>query len=102
VEAFAMIPGRLAAAVALAILLAGCAGLNASQEAGWTAFRDCQPLAPSAAMEDLLRSGRVHYRTQEGVEFSAMKACMESRGYSCDLGVAIGSRPHTYCSPRAS
>jgi hypothetical protein len=31
-----------------------------------------------------------------------MKACMESRGYACDLGVAIGFRPYTYCYPRAT
>jgi hypothetical protein len=92
----------LAAAVAVAAVLAGCAGLNARQEAGWTAFRDCQPAAPSAAMEDLLQTGRVHYWTQEGAEFGVMKACMEARGYSCDLGVTIGTRPHTYCYPRAS
>jgi len=27
---------------------------------------------------------------------------MESRGYACDLGVAIGFRPYTYCYPRAT
>jgi hypothetical protein len=31
-----------------------------------------------------------------------MKACMESRGYACDLGVAIGFRPYTYCYPKTS
>ena len=84
----------------LAAGLAGCAGLTGVQEQGWIAFHDCQRTsATSAALEDLQTSGRVNYRTQEGVEFSAMKACMESRGYACDLGVAIGYRPYTYCYP---
>ena len=82
--------------------LAGCAGLTAQQEQGWRAFHDCQPAASSAALEDLALSGRVNYRTQEGVDFSAMKACMEARGYACDLGLAIGARPHTHCYPRSS
>jgi hypothetical protein len=43
----------------------------------------------------------VSCRTREGSEFSVMKACMEQRGYHCDLGVAIGARPHTHCHPRA-
>ena len=93
---------RLLGAVVIAAGLAGCASLNPRQEAGWLAFHDCLPVAPSAAIEDLLQSGRVNYRTQEGSEFSAMKACMELRGYSCDLGVTIGSRPHTHCYPKAS
>ena len=74
----------------------------ASQEAGWTAFHQCQQGVSSAALEDLQVGGRVNYRTQEGVEFSAMKACMQGRGYDCDLGVTIGSRPNTYCYPRPS
>ena len=83
--------------------LAGCAGLNSRQEQGWVAFHDCRnTAATSAALEDMLVGGRVNYRTQEGVDFSSMKACMESRGYTCDLGVAIGSRPHTHCYPRNS
>jgi hypothetical protein len=83
--------------------LSGCAGLNVTQERGWTAFHDCQrTAASSAALEDLQESGRVNYRTQDGVEFSSMKTCMESRGYACDLGVAIGFRPYTYCYPKTS
>ncbi|HEU4371609.1 MAG TPA: hypothetical protein VFV05_25580 [Methylomirabilota bacterium] len=93
---------RLTCALAVVAGLAGCAGLNPRQDAGWVAFHDCQPVAPSAAMEDLLVSGRVHYRTQEGVEFGLMKACMEGRGYSCDLGLSIGTRPHTHCYPKPS
>lgn len=95
---------QLACALMLAAgALAGCAGLNATQEQGWLAFHDCQRTNGSpAALEDLLVSGRVNYRTQEGSEFSRMKACMEARGYACDLGVAIGSRPHTYCYPKTS
>ncbi len=94
---------RLAGALMLvAGALAGCAGLNVKQEQGWVAFHDCQRGAFSAALEDLLVSGRVNYRTQEGVEFSAMKTCMEARGYACDLGLAIGSRPHTHCYPKTS
>jgi hypothetical protein len=88
--------------IILAVGLAGCAGLTTQQDAGWTAFHACQSGVSSAALEDLLVGGRVNYRTQEGVDFSAMKACMEARGYACDLGVTIGSRPHTYCYPRAS
>jgi hypothetical protein len=49
-----------------------------------------------------LTGGRVHYWTAEGVEFGAMKTCMEQRGYDCDIGVTIGTRPHTYCYPRVS
>jgi hypothetical protein len=87
----------------VAAALAGCAGLTGTQEQGWLAFHDCQrTAATSAALQDMLVSGRVNYRTQEGVDFSAMKACMESRGYACDLGVTIGSRPHTHCYPRTS
>ena len=97
-------PRRLVGVVVLlAGALAGCAGLNVAQEQGWLAFHDCQrTAAPSAALEDLLEGGRVNYRTQEGVEFSAMKGCMERRGYACDLGVAIGFRPYTRCYPRTS
>jgi hypothetical protein len=87
----------------VALVLAACAGLNATQEQGWVAFHDCQrATAVTASLEDLQQGGRVNYRTQDGVEFSAMKACMEARGYACDLGIAIGFRPHTYCYPRTS
>ena len=87
----------------LIVGFAGCAGLNGRQEQGWHAFHDCRnAVATSAALEDMLVGGRVNYRTQEGVDFSSMKACMESRGYACDLGVTIGSRPHTHCYPRTS
>jgi hypothetical protein len=89
-------------AVALGVALAGCAGLTPVQEAGWTAFHACQPVASTAAIEDLQQGGRVNYRTHEGVEFGAMKACMESRGYRCDLGVTVGSRPQTHCYPRTT
>jgi hypothetical protein len=92
----------LAGAAGLATLLAACAGLTPQQDAGWVAFHACQPSARSATMEDLLTSGRVHYWTAEGVEFGSMKACMEQRGYDCDIGVTIGTRPHTYCYPRVS
>jgi hypothetical protein len=92
----------LTIALALAMALTGCARLTAQQEAGWTAFHACQEGSSSAALEDLLVSGRVNYRTQEGVDFSSMKACMERRGYDCDLGLAIGARPHTHCYPKAS
>jgi hypothetical protein len=93
---------RLGSIILLAGVLGGCAGLTPNQDAGWVAFHACQPGAPSAAMDDILVTGRVNYRTQEGNEFSAMKACMEARGYRCDLGVTIGSRPQTYCYPGAS
>jgi hypothetical protein len=89
------------AAVLVAAGLAGCAGLSPGQDASWVAFHACQTAAPSAALEDLHPNGRVSYRTREGSEFSVMKACMEQRGYHCDLGVAIGARPHTHCHPRA-
>jgi len=93
---------RLACVVMLVTLGAGCAGgLTLQQEAGWVAFHDCQAGVWSAALDDLLVGGRVNYRTQEGLDFSAMKACMERRGYACDLGVTIGSRPQTYCYPKA-
>jgi hypothetical protein len=92
----------LTVVLGLTMVLAGCAGLTPQQDAGWAAFHACQQGSASAALEDLLVSGRVNYRTQEGVEFSTMKACMERQGYSCDLGLAIGSRPHTHCYPKAS
>jgi hypothetical protein len=95
-------PRALTWTTMLGFALAGCAGLTSGQDAGWQAFHACQPTASSAALEDLQQGGRVNYRTQEGVDFSVMKACMERRGYDCDLGVAIGSRPHTYCYPKAS
>jgi hypothetical protein len=90
------------ALVLVAGTLAGCAGLTAPQEQGWRSFHDCQAVAVSAALEDLTPGGRVNYRTQEGVDFTVMKACMEARGYACDLGLAIGARPHTYCYPKSS
>jgi hypothetical protein len=93
---------RALTCTALLLALAGCAGLNPDQDAGWHAFHDCQRTTSSAALEDLLQGGRVNYRTQEGVEFSTMKACMERHGYVCDLGVTIGSRPNTHCYPRTS
>jgi hypothetical protein len=81
----------------------GCVGLNVKQEQGWVAFHDCQKTAPSATLEDLPPSGRVHYRSLEGIDFSSMKACMEGRDYACDLsGAMIGSRPETLCYPKAS
>jgi hypothetical protein len=86
----------------VALALAGCAGLTPPQDAGWQAFHACQQSSSSAALEDLQQGGRVNYRTQEGVDFSTMKACMEQRGYTCDLGVTIGSRPNTHCYPKAS
>ena len=81
---------RLACAPMLvAGALAGCAGLNATQERGWLAFHECgRATTSSAALEDLDPGGRINYRTQEGTDFSAMKACMEARGYACDLGLA--------------
>jgi hypothetical protein len=93
---------RLTCGLALAAILAGCGGLNVRQEAGWAAFHDCQQSSSSAALEELLPGGRVNYRTLEGLEFSSMKACMERRGYDCDLGVTIGARPNTHCYPRTS
>ena len=93
---------RLAGVALLTGVLTGCAGLNAQQEAGWVAFHDCQAAWPTASMEDLRRDGRVNYVTREGSEFSVMKSCMEQRGYQCDLGLTIGSRPNTHCYPRAS
>jgi hypothetical protein len=93
----------LACVLALAVALAGCAGLTAKQEAGWTAFHECQRSSPSAALEDLLEGGRVAYRTQEGGEFGSMKACMEQRGYDCDIGVTAGGRRlYTHCVPKTS
>ena len=93
---------RFTSVVSLALVsLVGCAGLTGRQEQGWTAFHDCLQVAPSAALEDLL-GDRVNYRTQEGIDFTNMKACMESRGYACDLGLSIGFRPHTHCYPRPS
>jgi hypothetical protein len=93
---------RLTCVVVLAVGVVGCGGLTVQQDAGWTAFHQCQQSSSSAALEDLLVSGRVSYRTLEGVDFSTMKACMHQHGYDCDLGVTIGSRPNTYCYPRAS
>ena len=93
---------RRSLCIVLMASLAGCAGLTPKQDAGWTAFHACQTGMSSAALEDLQQGGRINYRTQEGIEFSTMKACMERQGYSCDLGVMIGSRPQTYCYPKAS
>ena len=93
---------RLTCGLALAVSLTGCGGLTGKQEAGWDAFHGCQQGWSSAALEDLQPGGRVNYRTQEGVDFSLMKACMERRGYDCDLGVSIGARPNTHCYPRTS
>jgi hypothetical protein len=93
---------HLTTALALVVVLGGCGGLTTQQEAGWAAFHACQQGSAAAALEDLQQGGRVNYRTQEGVEFSVMKACMERRGYDCDLGLAIGARPHTHCYPKAS
>jgi hypothetical protein len=93
---------RSTRALLVVAALAGCGGLTTRQEAGWVAFHECQQGSASASLEDLLVGGRVNYRTQEGVEFSVMKACMERRGYDCDLGLAIGARPHTHCYPKAS
>jgi hypothetical protein len=90
---------RLAALVA-ALALAGCAGgLTSSQDAGWTAFHACQAAWPTASLDDLHPNGRVNYVTREGSEFSVMKACMEQRGYRCDLGVTVATRPQTHCYP---
>jgi hypothetical protein len=96
--------GRVTVVVLLVIAgVAGCAGLNVKQEQGWDAFHDCQRAAPSATLEDLPPSGRVHYRSLEGIDFSSMKACMERRNYACDLGgPMIGSRPETLCYPKVS
>jgi hypothetical protein len=92
---------RLMCGLALAASLAGCGGLTVKQEAGWDAFHGCQQGSSSAALEDLQLGGRVNYRTQEGLDFSLMKACMERRGYDCDIGVTGGARPNTHCYPKA-
>jgi hypothetical protein len=95
--------GRTISVMALVTAGIGCVGLNVKQEQGWVAFHDCQKTAPSATLEDLPPSGRVHYRSLEGIDFSSMKACMEGRDYACDLsGAMIGSRPETLCYPKAS
>jgi hypothetical protein len=93
---------RLTCGLALAAIRAGCGGLNVREDAGGAAFHDCEKCSSSAALEELLPGGRVNYRTLEGLEFSSMKACMERRGYDCDLGVTIGARPNTHCYPRTS
>lgn len=92
---------RLVGIAVVAIVGAGCAGLNVRQEEGWVAFHQCVISAPTASMEDLSPDGRVNYYTSEGSEFGVMKGCMEERGYRCDLGLTIGARPHTHCYPRA-
>ena len=86
----------------LLVFVAGCAGLNVEQERGWIAFHACQPQASSAVLEEITQGGRVNYRTLDGVDFTLMRACMEARGYACDLGLAIGARPHTDCYPKTS
>jgi hypothetical protein len=95
-------PTRRTAPLVLAVGLIGCASLTAQQDAGWTAFHACRAEAPSAVLEDLFVTGRVGYFTREGVDFSHMKACMEQRGYACDVGTEIGSLPVTHCYPRTS
>ena len=83
----------------LAVAVSGCAGLTPQQEAGWVAFHECQAAWPTASMDDLHPDGRVNYVTREGNEFGLMKACMEQRGYRCDLGVTVATRPQTHCYP---
>ena len=90
---------RLLAAVVLAAGVAGCAGLTPQQDAGWAAFHACQASWPTASLDDLHPNGRVNYVTREGSEYGVMKACMEQRGYQCDLGVTVATRPQTHCYP---
>ena len=94
---------RVVALALVTAVLGGCAGLTPQQEAGWTAFHACQAAWPTASLDDLHpTSGRVNYVTREGSEFGDMKACMEQRGYRCDLGVTVATRPQTHCYPGGS
>ena len=89
------------AILTLLLDLGGCGGLNPKQVQAWDAFHDCRNVAPTASLTELPEDGRVAYRTQEGSEFSNMKACVERRGYECDLG-SSGRSPYTYCYPKGS
>jgi len=82
--------------------LIGCASLTPQQDAGWTAFQDCRGGARTAVLENLFVAGRVDYFTREGTDFNVMKACMEQRGYGCDLQAGLSSAPVTHCYPRTS
>jgi hypothetical protein len=94
------VANRMTALLVPLAALAGCVTFTPEQDAGWTAFHGCHSAAPSAVLEDLFVGGRVGYVTREGVDFSAMKACMEQRGYACDISTEIGSLPVTHCYPR--
>ena len=93
---------RTIAALVLVGGLARCASLTPQQDAGWAAFQDCRAGARTAVLEDLFPTGRVGYFTREGVDCNVMKACMEQRGYGCDLHAGLGSAPITHCYPRTS
>lgn len=69
-------------AALLLVALTGCAsGLNPLQERAYSAFKDCQSVAPTAQLGELLEDGRFGYSARPG-DMQRMKQCLEERyGY---------------------
>lgn len=64
-------------------LCAGCAsgGLTPLQERADSAFKDCQSVAPTAQITELLPDGRFRYSAAPG-DVTRMRECLEQRyGY---------------------
>ena len=66
----------------LVTVLTGCAPqMTPLQERAWDAFKDCQKLAPTAHITQVLPDGRIGFESREG-DYQIMIRCLEERhGY---------------------
>jgi hypothetical protein len=72
-----------AVVLSLAVGAAGCAslGLNPAQERAYGAFKDCQGVAPTAQLGELLEDGRFSFTARPG-DYQRMIQCLkEKHGY---------------------
>jgi hypothetical protein len=70
-----------AVVLSLAVGAAGCAslGLNPAQERAYGAFKDCQGVAPTAQLGELLEDGRFSFTARPG-DYQRMIQCLK-HGY---------------------
>jgi len=70
--------------VMIAVLVAGCAAvkLTPAQSRAWDAFKDCQPLAPTANLKEVTQEGGISFESREG-DYQIMLKCLSERhGYT--------------------
>ena len=70
--------------VMIAVVVTGCAAakLTPAQTRAWDAFKDCQPLAPTAVMKEVTPDGGIGFEAREG-DYQIMLRCLSERhGYT--------------------